>query len=157
VGTGSWHKRTPSISRGTTLFYYEVHELEFDETEGRWASFEPDAYFTTQVVAPHVKVLQGYDVVTFSVRTSAECSPLSGNYLATEVETNQHCLLSSLEQAHQLLEDGKFKNKELGPHRIFACIWWTGRKNGLHQTAEHRRARISRFLATDRGLRRSSS
>jgi len=36
------------------------------------------------------------------------------------VETNLHCLLSSLEQAQQLLENGKFKNKEPGPHRIFA-------------------------------------
>ena len=39
VGTRELHRS----QRGTTLFYYEVHELEFDETEGRWASFEPDA------------------------------------------------------------------------------------------------------------------
>ena len=104
----------------TSLFYYEVHELEYDENEGLWESFAPEPSFTTQIIEPKAKNLDGYDVVTFSVRTSPECSPLSCNYLATKVETNPHCLLSSLEQAQQLLEQGKFKNTEPGPYRIFA-------------------------------------
>lgn len=106
--------------RGTTLFYYEVHELEFDEDKGQWASFNPEPSFTTQVVVPLMKTLEGYNVVTFSAGTSAECSPLSCNLQATEVETNQHCLLVSLEQAQRLLENGKFKHTEPGPYRIFA-------------------------------------
>jgi hypothetical protein len=69
---------------------------------------------------PGAKVLEGYDVVTFSAGTNPECSPLSCNGLAAEVETNQHCLLTSLEQARDLLEQGQFKDSEPGPYRIFA-------------------------------------
>ena len=69
---------------------------------------------------PDEKELTGYDVVTFSFGNSAECSPLSCNALADEMQTNQHCLLSTLEQARQLLEWGRFDNTEPGPYRIFA-------------------------------------
>lgn len=106
--------------KGTTLFYYEVHELEFHEARGRWTSFKPELAFPTKVVVPSGMVLEGYDVVTFSAGTGAECSPLSCNALAAEVETNPHCLLVSLEEAQHLLESGKFKNTEPGPYRIFA-------------------------------------
>jgi hypothetical protein len=105
---------------GTRLFFYEVHHLQFDDAEGRWTTFEPEPSFPTQVVLPTEKELEGYDVVTFSAGTSAECSPLSCNSLAAEVETNQHCLLTTFERAQQLLEEGKFKNTEPGPYRILA-------------------------------------
>jgi len=105
---------------GTKLFYYEVNDREFDDKEGQWVAFQPESSFQTEVVLPTEKALEGYDIVTFRVRTSAECSPLSCNSLATEVETNQHCLLRSLELARQLLDDGKFNNTEPGPFRIFA-------------------------------------
>lgn len=128
---GYWFFDSPEIIRqvakehsidltGTSLFYYEVYELEFEEDEGLWKPFKPEPSFTTQVIKPHKKYLEGYDVVTFHIKTSAECSPLSCNSLASEVETNQHCLLASLEHAQQLLEQGKFKNTEPGPYRIFA-------------------------------------
>jgi len=103
---------------GARLFYYEVHDREFDE--GQWVEFQPEPSFKTEVVVPARKTLEGYDVVTFSVKTSAECSPLSCNGLADEIETNEHCLLKSLEGAQRLLEDGKFKNSEPGPYRIVA-------------------------------------
>jgi hypothetical protein len=35
---------------GVRLFFYEVHELEFADTEGRWTTFEPEPSFSTQVV-----------------------------------------------------------------------------------------------------------
>jgi hypothetical protein len=105
---------------GTRLFYYEVYELEFDGNEGLWKPFKPEPSFKTQVIIPSTKQLEGYDVVTFFVRTSAECSLLSCNSLAEEVETNQHCLLCSLEHAQDLLRQGQFKNTEPGPYRIFS-------------------------------------
>ena len=105
---------------GTKLFFYEVHDLEFDDVENLWTSFKPERSFTTRVVLPAEKALEGYDVVTFSASTSAECSPLSCNALASEVETNRHCLLAGFEQTRQLLEAAKFKNTEPGPYRIFA-------------------------------------
>ena len=88
---------------GTVLFFYEVHELQFG---GEWTHFEPEASFGTDVNLPEAKVLEGYDVVTFSAETSPECSPLSCNGLAADVPTNTRCLLESFEQARSLLESG---------------------------------------------------
>lgn len=103
---------------GTELFFYEVSELQFNS--GEWTSFEPESSFATNVSAPEAKVLEGYDVVTFHLQTSPECSPLSCNSLASQVETNSRCLLESFEEARTLLEDGAFNHSEPGPYRIFA-------------------------------------
>ena len=128
---GYWLFDSPAIIRqvvvehtldltNTRLFYYEVHELEFDEAASLWKPFAPEPAFTTQIIEPMTKQLEGYDVVTFDRQANPGCSPLSCNSLASEVETNQHCLLPSLEQARQMLEQGVFKNSEPGPYRIFA-------------------------------------
>jgi len=128
---GYWFFDSPQVIRevarlatvdlaGTTLFFYEVYELQFDEADNQWKTFEPDASFRTEVVPPTRKQLEGYDVVPFSVGTNAECSPLCCCGLAGEVETNQHCLLDSFEYAQQLVNNGAFKNTEPGPFRIFA-------------------------------------
>jgi hypothetical protein len=105
---------------GTALFFYEAHELEFVGRERPWRPFEPETAFATRVVPPGERVLEGYDVVTFSIGNSAECSPLSCCMLATEVETNEHCLLPAVDVAMRLLEEGKFVNTEPGPYRVFA-------------------------------------
>ena len=105
---------------GTSLFYYEVYEHEFDEDVELWREFEPQPEFPTQVIAPAQKALAGYDVACFSCGTNVECSPLSCNRLAEEVDTNSHCLLASLDQARELLERGTFTGTEPGPFRIFA-------------------------------------
>jgi hypothetical protein len=105
---------------GTSVFYYEVHDQEFDETTRAWTDFEPEPSFPTAVVIPPEKALAGYDVVSFSRGTSPECSPLSCNRLAAEVETNSHCLLASLEETQDLLERGVFDRTEPGPFRVFA-------------------------------------
>jgi hypothetical protein len=104
---------------GTKLFYYEVYNLEFHE-DNEWKPFEPEASFTTDIEKPGLKNLEGYDIVTFSCGNSAECSPLSCNGLANTIPVNNHCLLSSFDNAHQLLENGKFQNSEPGPYRILA-------------------------------------
>jgi hypothetical protein len=101
----------------TVLFFYEVHEVQFDS--GEWMQFEPEPSFGTNVSVPEAKVLEGYDVATFFAQTSPECSPLSCNALAAEVETNSRCLLQSFEQARKLLENGTFDDSEPGPYRIF--------------------------------------
>ncbi len=110
----------------TMLFFYEVYELQLNS--GEWTPFEPEPSFGTHVSLPEAKVLEGYDVVTFYVRTSPECSPLSCNSLAAEVETNTRCLLQSFEQARALLENGTFNNSEPGPYRVFAVysVAWPG-------------------------------
>lgn len=100
----------------TTLFYYEVHELEFDSKS--WNTFAPN--FPVNVTPPARKKLEGFDVVTFFAKSSPECSPLSCNSMAEEVPTNAHCLLASFEEAERLLNSGVFNNSEPGPYRIFS-------------------------------------
>lgn len=102
-----------------TFFYYEVYEQEFENRSRQWRSFEPEE-FPTNVISPTQKEFCGYDVVTFSVGTSPECSPLSCNSLAREIRTNSHCLLNSMEEAKKSLEEGQFDQGEPGPFRIFA-------------------------------------
>jgi hypothetical protein len=103
---------------GTSLFYYELFELEFD---GRgWRAFLPEQSFVTNVSVPLQKQLEGFDVVTFWARNAPECSPLSCNSLAGEIPTNVHCLMNSFEEAEAALNGGAFENCEPGPYRIMA-------------------------------------
>jgi hypothetical protein len=103
---------------GTSLFYYEAHELEFDGE--RWDPWVPEASVPTNVVAPSSKRLEGFDVVTFWAKSSPECSPLSCNSMAEEIQTNAHCLFESFNQAEAGLNNGVFKDAEPGPYRIFS-------------------------------------
>jgi hypothetical protein len=102
------------------LFYYLVYEKQWDEKLLQWLPFNPEKSFTTGVVQPQEVTFQGYDIVCFSGQTCAECSPLSCNGLAAELNVNQHCLLDTFEEAQQYLEEGKFQQCEPGPYRIFA-------------------------------------
>jgi hypothetical protein len=126
---GYWLFDSPAILRalageqaidlaGTSLFYYECHEEEFDG--GRWRRFVPESSMPVQVVPPVSRELRGFDVVTFEAGNLPECSPLSCNGLAAEIPVNEHCLLDSFEQAERLLSSGAFENSEPGPYRIFA-------------------------------------
>lgn len=110
----------------TALFFYEVHELQFNS--GEWTSFQPETSFGIDVSVPEAKELEGYDVVTFYLQTSPGCSPLSCNSLAAKIETNARCLLRSFEQARTLLENGTFNDSEPGPYRIFTVysVAWPG-------------------------------
>ena len=105
---------------GHSLFFYEAYEQEFDEETRSWSPFQPEASFATRVRLPASKRLEGYDVVTFSCRTSPECSPLSCNSLAEKIAVNRHCLLDSFGEAKRSLEAGSFDHSEPGPFRIFA-------------------------------------
>jgi len=126
---GCWLFDSPEIIRAvaqensigleqTLLFYYEAHEMELAE-EG-WRSFFPEPSFTTNIVQPPHKRLEGFDVVTFSAGNSPECSPLSCNGLAEELRTNSHCLFESFDETWTTISSGKFTGCEPGPYRIFA-------------------------------------
>lgn len=106
-----------SISlEGTSLFYYEAHEREFDGQN--WCPFGPELSLETNVTVPEQRKLEGFDVVTF--RTSPECSPLSCNRLAETFQTNEHCLIPSFKEAENGLNNGKLLKGEPGPYRIFS-------------------------------------
>jgi hypothetical protein len=107
----------------TSLFYYEVHELEFDN--GNWRGFSPwedPSKDSNSIIAPSQKRLTGYDVVTFWPENSPapEHSPLSCNGLATTIQTNAHCLLNTFEEAQAALNAGQFTRCDPGALRIFA-------------------------------------
>ena len=104
--------------RGTSLFYYEAHELEFDGNS--WQLFGSEPSIPTNIVPPHEKRLEGFDVATFHARNIPECSPLSCNSLAKEIHTNAHCLFDTLDEGKLALDSGSFKKCEPGPYRIFA-------------------------------------
>ncbi len=103
---------------GMTLFYYEAHEDEFDETAGEWRAFAACHGIETDVRAPVDKQLQGFDVVAISLHSDPGCSPLSCNGLATELPTNRHCLFDSFDEAKDALDGGLFVKCEHGPYRI---------------------------------------
>jgi hypothetical protein len=87
--------------------------MEFDGNN--WHPFQPDPTVPVNVMPPIEKTLEGFDVVAFQ-----NCSPLSCNGLAQEVRTNEHCLLSSFDEAQEKLTHGAFHRAEPGPYRIFA-------------------------------------
>ena len=111
------HEHAISLE-GMKLFYYEAHDLQYDDASGKWISFEAEPSFETNIQPPTAASLEGFDVTTFSVGTSPECSPLSCNRLAADLATNSHCLFPTFEAAVQALEEGRFKNSEPGPYRI---------------------------------------
>ena len=100
-----------------SLFYYEAFDKQYDADQRRWVPFAPEA-FATNVVAPPVARLSGFDVVTFYVGTSPECSPLSCCGLAADLAVNERCLFDTFEEAFTALERGDFENSEPGPYRI---------------------------------------
>jgi hypothetical protein len=104
--------------QGMSLFCYEAHEMEFDGE--KWRPNAPETSFPTNVVLPSWKQLEGFDVITFSARTSPECSPLSCNSLAKDLRTNEHCLFDSLDEAETNIKSGAFTKCEPGPYRIFS-------------------------------------
>jgi hypothetical protein len=105
---------------GSRLFYYEGYEQEFDDRTRVWARYEPEGSFETKIEVPVAKTLEGFDVVSYSVHTSPECSPLSCNGCAESTATNSHCLFPTFDDARHAIESGRFNACEPGPYRIIA-------------------------------------
>ncbi len=105
---------------GQKLFYYEGYELEYDRDKRAWIPYEPEESVRTNIQAPSERNLEGFDITTFSVHTSPECSPLSCNSCATSIDTNQHCLIESFDEAKSIVENDRLGACEPGPYRIIA-------------------------------------
>jgi hypothetical protein len=107
---------------GTHLFYFELYEQEYAPSIG-WRDLTPSRFERgTRVTAPASKRLDGYDVVTYWVENSPapECSPLSCNGLAREIQVNVHCLFDSFDEAKSSVDKGEFESCEPGTLRILA-------------------------------------
>lgn len=108
-----------------TWFFYEAFEEQFTPDLG-WQSIAADSSFALAVMRPEPLFLAGYDVVTYSCGNAAECSPLSCNHLADEIEVNEFCLIPTFENAFQVVAAGRFNHSEPGPYRIVAVHTWDG-------------------------------
>ena len=108
------------ISEELELLFYELYENEFDEEEQAWQEIQGEEAFGYQVSMPSQKEFLGFDIVTYSMGTSHECSPLSCNWLCREVQVNQYCLLDDFDAAIQITESLSGKKAEPGPYRIIA-------------------------------------
>ena len=104
---------------GMTLFYYTAYEKQWDNDHRVWLPYSAHD-FPTKIVQPENRLFKGFDLVSFSGQTAAECSPLSCNGLSEEINVNTHCLLDTLDEAKFCLEKGKLNHCEPGPYRIFA-------------------------------------
>ena len=102
------------------LLFYEVYEKEFDEEEQTWQEITGEESFGYDVKSPAHEDFLGYDIVSYSVGTKHECSPLSCNYLCQEVEVNEYCLLDDLNDAIKMTESLNENKAEPGPYRIIA-------------------------------------
>jgi hypothetical protein len=111
--------RTEGISLdGLTLFFYRMHEQEWDPDDDEWRKITPEKSFRTDVKLPAKPQREGFDVVTYTSGNAAECSPLSCNHYAEQFDTNRHCLLDTFDQAIEHIENGSFLDGEPGPYRV---------------------------------------
>jgi hypothetical protein len=108
------------ISDEFELLFYELYEKEFDEGEGVWQDFTVEESFGYQVTAPVQREFLGFDIVSYSLGTSHQCSPLSCNGLCQDVEVNEYCLLDDFDHAIRLTETLNTSKAEPGPYRIIA-------------------------------------
>ena len=104
---------------GMKLFFYRMHEQEWDANDKEWRQISPESSFRTDVTFPEKPQIEGYDVVTCTSGNAAECSPLSCNHYAEQFETNRHCLLETFDQAFEHIQNDSFIEGEPGPYRIF--------------------------------------
>lgn len=112
--------REEEIPDELKLLFYELYEKEFDEAEQAWQAFSGEESFGYQVKLPLQKDFLGFDIVTYSMGTTHECSPLSCNLLCQEIDVNQYCLLDDFDFAIHLSETLNIKKCEPGPYRIIA-------------------------------------
>ena len=109
-----------SSLEGCTPFFYKMYPVQWNNDRKAWEAFESEFGFNTDIEEPEKCVLEGFDVVSYSGKTSPECSPLSCNDIAEAVDVNEHCLFSTLAAAKEAIESGVFEHAESPPWRIVA-------------------------------------
>ena len=126
---GYWFFDTPetieqiAIEEGISLkdmmlFFYRAYEYQWDDYAQDWINYAPDQSFSLQVKEPESARVWGYDVVSYSCQTAAECSPLSCNHMYQKLKVNTHCLFDNFDEAKRHTESGAFRDCEPGPYRL---------------------------------------
>lgn len=98
------------------LYAYELIPIEYAER------IEPTEVAPAPAEVPADYAFLGYDIVTRSVATFFECSPLSCNLAAERFSTNAHCLITSLPDAYEALRiiGAPEEGYEPGPYYLIA-------------------------------------
>ncbi len=96
------------------LYAYRMFPCQF--VEGKQEVFEIPGLQVASL--PEDFKSLGWDSVSRSMNNKFECSPLSCNYLATEIVTNEFCLLNNACLALQTAKDFSLSKPEPGPYFV---------------------------------------
>jgi hypothetical protein len=108
----------PEGAKGFSVFAYRLFPEKFAEGKRLPLAIEP----VSPSSLPASFRSLGFDVVSKSVSAYFECSPLSCNDVAKEIEVNQYCLLESLETAVELATRMSRGEAEPGPYYIVEVL-----------------------------------
>lgn len=110
----------PAGSESTyTLFAYRALPLAFREGQERpWDIVEHRGAEPDLAAYEHL----GYDVVGYGGSGFFECSPLSCNGMAAEIEVNRVCLVDSAERAAELARDFSREGSRVEPAWAYVVI-----------------------------------
>lgn len=104
----------PKIHRASfRLYAYRVHALDALGNERPVRASDADVHALPESFEP-----VGYDFVSRSGGGHFECSPLSCNHLAEELETNPYCLLEDRDLAIELALGADSLRCEPGPYYV---------------------------------------
>lgn len=100
------------------VFAYRLLMVRF--AAGRQEALLPDDSLAESI--PCSFVSRGFDVVSRSVTSFFECSPLSCNGMADEVPVNSGCLVETVEEAIALAERFSLEQPEPGPYYVVEVL-----------------------------------
>lgn len=113
---GAWSVVPTDAASAYDLYAYEIIPVEYAEDIRRIAVTPAPG------TVPSDFEFLGYDVVSRSMASFFECSPLSCNYGAGTFAVNRHCLAATLEGAYAALAGigAEGAGYEPGPYYLFA-------------------------------------
>lgn len=112
-------ERVPADRRAAVdLYAYELYPMRYED--GLEWSIELSPPGATAPETPYEEL--GYDVVSRSVSSFFECSPLSCNGLASEIPTNAFCLIEEIDVARMFARECESMGCEPGPYFVFG-VW----------------------------------
>lgn len=101
-----------------TLFAYQFESMIYHGGESTVFNL-PD--FDIQPL-PNTASSLGFDVVSRSMDSTFECSPLSCNHMAEEITVNSHCLIDTLAKAREVAIQFSIEEPEPGPYFVAEII-----------------------------------
>ena len=108
----------PDDAADYLVFGYRLLASLFDNGRSEPIGVSPHGI---QPLPPAFRSL-GFDAVSKSVSDFFECSPLSCNAMAREVDVNRHCLVGELESATELASRFSVEEPEPGPYYVVEVL-----------------------------------